>query len=112
MNKHPRAFRILKQTLLFALIVLVPAYGALLFAVNRAMHQSPEQFGRFMSRMPGIIFLVAPFETFWTHARAGNLKPGDVAPDFTLPTLDKTSQITLASFRNSKPVVLVFGSYT
>jgi hypothetical protein len=112
MADHSRASRILRRSVVVALVVLVPAYGALLFAVNRAMHQSPEQFGRFMSHMPGMIFLVAPFETLWTHARAGSLNLGDAAPDFTLPTLDHTSQVTLASFRNSKPVVLVFGSYT
>jgi hypothetical protein len=112
MATHPNVSRIVRRTLVVALIVLVPAYGALLFAVNRAMHQSPEQFGRFMSHMPGMIFLVAPFETLWTHARAGHLNLGDAAPDFTLPTLDHSSQVTLASFRNSKPVVLVFGSYT
>jgi hypothetical protein len=112
MGKHSRAFQILRESLLVALVVLLPGYGVLLLAVNDAMHKSPEQFGRFMSHMPGIIFLFAPFETFWTHARAGNLKLGDAAPDFTLPTLDKTSQVTLESFRNKKPVVLVFGSYT
>jgi len=37
---------------------------------------------------------------------------GDPAPDFTLPSLDKKSEVTLASLRGSKPVVLVFGSYT
>ena len=81
-------------------------------AVNRAMHQSPEQFGRFMSKMPSAIFLVAPFETMWTRARAGSLHVGDLAPEFTLSTLDKTEHLSLASIRNVKPVVLVFGSYT
>ena len=40
------------------------------------------------------------------------LKAGDAAPDFKLPTLDKSAQVELASFRGQKPVVLVFGSYT
>jgi peroxiredoxin len=48
----------------------------------------------------------------WLWARAGTLKPGDPAPDFTLPTLDHKSQVTLSSFHGQKPVVLVFGSYT
>jgi peroxiredoxin len=48
----------------------------------------------------------------WTRARAGNLRVGDVAPDFTLPKLDKSAHVTLSSIRNNKPVVLVFGSYT
>jgi peroxiredoxin len=37
---------------------------------------------------------------------------GDTAPDFTLPLLDHSSQVTLSSFHAAKPVVLVFGSYT
>jgi len=35
-----------------------------------------------------------------------------LAPDFTLPTLDRKSTVHLAEFRGSRPVVLVFGSYT
>ena len=95
-----------------ALLVVVCGYAALLVAVNRAMHEPPEQFGKFMSKMPVVIFLIAPFETMWTRARAGNLRVGDVAPDFTLPKLDKSAHVTLSSIRNDKPVVLVFGSYT
>ena len=94
------------------LLVLVCGYAALLFSVNRAMHRSPEEFGRFMMKMPTAVFLVAPFETMWTRARAGHLNVGDPAPDFTLATLDKTAHVSLASLRNDKPVVLVFGSYT
>ena len=94
------------------LLLVICGYAALLFAMNRAMHEPPEQFGRFMSRMPMAVFLVAPFETMWTRARAGNLNVGDPAPDFTLSTLDKSSRVTLASIRSDKPVVLVFGSYT
>lgn len=37
---------------------------------------------------------------------------GDVAPNFTLPTQDGTRAITLWEFRGSKPVVLIFGSFT
>ncbi|HWC15814.1 MAG TPA: hypothetical protein VG498_02320 [Terriglobales bacterium] len=94
------------------LLVLVCGYAALLAAMHRAMHQPPEQFGRFMSKMPVAVFFIAPFETMWMRARAGNLKIGDPAPDFTLPTQDKTAHVTLSSIRNDKPVVLVFGSYT
>jgi peroxiredoxin len=48
----------------------------------------------------------------WVRARAGTLKPGAAAPDFRLKTLDKSSEISLSSFRGRSPVVLVFGSYT
>jgi hypothetical protein len=104
--------KLLRKVLGAALLLLVFGYAAVLFAVNHAMHEPPEQFGRFMSKMPVAIFLVAPFETLWTRARAGNLKVGDPAPEFTLSTLDKSAHVTLASIRNDKPLVLVFGSYT
>jgi len=80
--------------------------------VWRAMNRTPEQFGQFMSKLPMPAYFVFPFETMWTHARMGTIKPGDVAPDFELQTQDKTANIRLSSFRGNKPVVLVFGSYT
>lgn len=102
----------LRKLIVTALLLIVCGYATLLFAMNRAMRQPPEQFGRFMSRMPVAIFLVAPFETMWTRARAGNLRVGDSAPDFTLPTFDKSAQVNLETIRKDRPVVLVFGSYT
>jgi Ca2+-binding EF-hand superfamily protein len=39
-------------------------------------------------------------------------RPGQVAPDFTLPTADGKKQITLSDYRGKKPVVLIFGSFT
>jgi len=104
--------RNLRRAVGILLLLLVVGYAALLFSVNDAMHGSPEEFGRFMKKMPAAIFLIAPFETMWTRARAGHLNVGDSAPDFTLATIDKTTQVNLTSLRNNKPVVLVFGSYT
>ncbi len=40
------------------------------------------------------------------------LKVGDPAPDFTLPLLSDKGQVTLSSFQEKKPVVLIFASYT
>jgi peroxiredoxin len=34
------------------------------------------------------------------------------APDFTLPLQNGKGEITLSQFRNEKPVVLIFGSFT
>jgi hypothetical protein len=77
------------------------------------MTQSPEEFGAVMKHMPvPAVFLAAPFETMWLRARAGSLRPGDIAPDFNLQTLDKTSHVALSSLVAKGPVVLVFGSYT
>lgn len=78
------------------------------------MRQPPEAFARFMSKIPGpVAFLVLPFETLWTHARAGHLEIGDPAPDFSLTKLDKSASVRLSSLTaQGQPVVLIFGSYT
>jgi hypothetical protein len=83
-------------------------------AIYRVMRQPPEQFARVMSKIPGpVAFLVLPFETLWTHARAGTLKVGDPAPDFSLAKLDHSDPVQLSSLSaQGRPVVLVFGSYT
>ncbi|MBN1667297.1 MAG: redoxin domain-containing protein [Anaerolineales bacterium] len=39
-------------------------------------------------------------------------RAGDLAPDFTLTDSSGTETVTLSQFRDLKPVVLVFGSYT
>ena len=77
-----------------------------------AMCQTPETFGNVMKHTGPVPFLVYPFETMWNKARAGTVHVGDAAPDFTLPLLDHSGAVTLSSLRGSKPVVLVFGSYT
>lgn len=95
------------------LIVLLLVYASFATFVWRTMHQPPEAFARVMARMPGpVVFLLLPFETFWTHARAGNLQAGDAAPDFSLMKLDKSETVQLSSLTSRQPVVLVFGSYT
>ncbi len=37
---------------------------------------------------------------------------GEMAPDFTLPLAEGGTEVTLSSFRGTKPVALIFGSYT
>jgi len=95
-------------------LVLAVVYFACGGFIWWSMRQPPEKFGRVMSKMPGPVpFLLFPFETLWTHARAGSLQVGDPAPDFSLMKLDKSSQIKLSSLTaQGQPVVLVFGSYT
>lgn len=39
-------------------------------------------------------------------------KVGEYAPDFTLPTPDKSDEVTLSTLCREKPVVLVFGNYS
>ena len=42
----------------------------------------------------------------------GALQIADLAPNFVLNSLDGASETDLQSFRDQKPVVLIFGSYT
>jgi hypothetical protein len=94
------------------IVAVLFCYAGFLVFVGWAMRQPPEKFGRIMSHIPMPAMLLFPFETMWSHARAGTVHPGDEAPDFSLPTLDHNSQVQLSSFRGRQPVVLVFGSYT
>ncbi|HST10557.1 MAG TPA: hypothetical protein VLL05_09275 [Terriglobales bacterium] len=94
-------------------IVFVVLYAAYASYIVWAMRQPPETFARVMSHMPGpAVFLTLPFETLWTRERAGELRPGDAAPDFSLLKLDKTERVQLSALTAHTPVVLVFGSYT
>jgi uncharacterized membrane protein len=94
------------------LVVFVLWLGFVAFMWH-AMRKSPDEFGAVMKHMPvPAVFLAAPFETMWLRARAGELQPGDIAPEFNLQTLDKTSHVALSSLVAKGPVVLVFGSYT
>jgi hypothetical protein len=100
------------RILLCVVAVLVTAHLALSAGLYWAMTRPPDAFGRIMMRVPFPLMMVLPFETLWNHARAGALREGDRAPDFRLPTLDHQQTVQLSSFRGSRPVVLVFGSYT
>lgn len=101
------------RIVLRTLLVLAALWAFLVAGLAFAMRQPPDTFGAVMAKVPGpVAFMVLPFETLWMNARAGHLHVGDSAPDFTLKTLDGSAQVQLSSFRNSKPVVLIFGSYT
>jgi hypothetical protein len=94
-------------------LAVTALYATLFVVVFVAMHQTPVRFGQFMKRMPPILVWAAlPAEQMWLQARAGKLTVGEQAPDFTLPRQDRSSNVTLSSHRGSRPVVLVFGSYT
>jgi hypothetical protein len=106
---RPRTRKVLAR----ALVALLVVYAGFVALVLWSMRQPPETFGKVMSRMPGPVpFLLFPFETAWTHARAGNLETGDPAPNFSLLKIDKSERINLAELNRTQPVVLVFGSYT
>jgi hypothetical protein len=106
-----RLFSYARKTLL-VLAALLVLHVALSAGVYVAMLQPPDVFGRIIAKTPFPLMMVLPFETLWNQARGGRLKPGDLAPDFLLPTLDRKNTVQLSSYRGSRPVVLVFGSYT
>jgi hypothetical protein len=59
-----------------------------------------------------LLFAVALIGTAAQDRREGTLRPGSLAPDFTLQPRGGGESITLSSFRDKSPVALVFGSYT
>ena len=102
----------MKRWITIVAAVLVVAEIALCAGAYWAMRQPPDRFGRIVASLPTMAIMMAvPFETLWTRARGGSLQPGDPAPDFALPTLDRASAVRLSDLRG-RPVVLVFGSYT
>jgi len=102
------ALRRAPKALAWAAAVYVAA-GAGLFLV---MRQPPLVAGKALSFVPWPLLAALPSEWLWCEARAGELAPGDPAPDFELPTLDRSGTVRLSAFRGDRPVVLVFGSYT
>jgi hypothetical protein len=104
----------MKTILLRAFVGLAIVWLCACAAIYTVMRQPPESFARVMARIPGpVAFLAFPFEALWTRARAGDLKQGDPAPDFSLATIDKSSSVQLSALTaNHRPVVLIFGSYT
>src|SRR5262245_37873463 len=91
---------------------LACVYVAATAGLYVAMRQPPERFGAAMSKVPMIAFMILPFRPLWMSARAGQLAVGDAAPDFTLPTPDRSRTVKLSEEWRQKPVVLIFGSYT
>lgn len=93
--------------------LLVGLYVVLFATVLTAMLRPPSEFGQAMRYLPApLVWGALPAPSMWLWARGGTLAEGQLAPDFTLPTLDQKAQVTLSSHRGHRPVVLVFGSYT
>jgi hypothetical protein len=87
-------------------------YGGLTAALFWVMRQPLDRFGAIMRHVPGVAMAVLPFEPIWMKVRAGVLRPGDMAPDFDLSTVDHSRHIRISEEYRTKPVVLIFGSYT
>ena len=103
------AVRILARIAYLALTLWLGG-SAILFGL---MLLPPAQFAGWIAKAPPVIAMkLLPFRTLWSWARRGDLGPGDPAPDFDLPRQDRTGRVQLSSHLGSRPVVLVFGSYT
>jgi hypothetical protein len=100
------------RKVLKAVLILLLTYPLLLAGFYIVMCQRPGFFAQVMAKTPDAVFIVFPFKPMWLSARKGHLKVGNEAPDFTLETFDQKSTVQLSAFRDKKPVVLVFGSYT
>jgi len=88
-------------------------YGVVCLGVFLGMLQPPAAFSSAAAAVPtSLLFATLPVETLWKAARAGQLRPGDPAPDFQLPSVDQTNEVRLSSHRGIRPVMLIFGSYT
>jgi hypothetical protein len=94
------------------LAILALLYALCLAALYAAMRQTPDQFGVFMSYVPQPALMMLPFRPLWMSARAGTLSIGDAAPDFQLATVDHKFTVSLSAEWQTRPVVLIFGSYT
>jgi hypothetical protein len=103
---------ITKRWLLRSAGVLAVVWLCFVGYIDWAMHQPPDVFGHVMMHMPMPAYFLFPFETMWTQARFGHVNPGDQAPDYLVKTLETKTPVQLGSLWESKPVVLVFGSYT
>jgi hypothetical protein len=108
-STKPRRWKKITAAILAGVFVLWLAFVTFMW---RAMHKPPEDFARVMSHMPWEVFLIVPFETLWTRARAGTLNAGDSAPDFSLMKVDKTGTVHFSEINKAQPVVMIFGSYT
>lgn len=94
---------------LLGLIVVWLLFAGFMYS---RMVSPPMEFAATVAKLPQPLLMTLPFPPMWKMARAGSLSPGDMAPDFELPAVDKSRTVRLSSFRGSRPVVLVFGSYT
>ncbi len=102
----------MRKLLARSAVILAIAYILFVGFIWWSMRQPQETFGRVMKHMPDVAYFLVPFETMWTHARAGQLQTGNPAPDFSLTMLDKSTSVQLSALTTKQPVVLVFGSYT
>lgn len=100
------------RKMLKVVLVLVAVYAVLFGGLFFAMCRGPEAFSAVMAKTPTVALLAFPLKPMWLYAREGRLKVGEQAPDFSLKGYDTTATVHLSEFRDERPVVLVFGSYT
>jgi hypothetical protein len=70
---------------------LVALYALISGALFFAMLQSPDDFARTMKHVPWPAFMLLPFKPLWNVARNGHVRLGQVAPEFTLESPDRSA---------------------
>ena len=103
---------IVLSAIVWLLVTAVALYALAVAVIFVVMCQPPVRFGRFMRHFPYPAMGLLPFQPLWNVARKGATRVGEMAPDFELPTVDRSRVVRLSSFRGDRPVALVFGSYT
>jgi len=101
------------------LVVVLALYAGVIGALYTIISLPPGRFANIIagiptSEAPGspVFRYLLPLEPIFKTARRGKLHVGDIAPDFDLKLVHGDSRVRLSSFRDQKPVVLIFGSYT
>lgn len=93
-----RVSRRTRKALWVVTIVLVVLSGAAFAGLSYVMGGPRDAYGFLRYALPQ-----------W---HKGDLKAGDRAPDFEAVALDGTTMVRLSDRIGSKPLVLIFGSYT
>src|ERR671935_1477820 len=96
-----------RKALIIGALTCVFLWLSAVAGLYAAMRQPPETFGAIMSRMPQVAMMVLPFKQLWMCARAGHLRIGDRAQDFSLRPLHGNERVTLSHQYRDKPVVLI-----
>lgn len=100
------------KVVVIAALAVAFLYVSAAVGLYLAMRQPPERFGAVMSHVPVVAMIALPFKPLWMSARRGELREGDPAPDFSLPTVDHKRTVRLSEEYRDRPVALIFGSYT
>ena len=82
------------RTILIVVVIAAVATGSFFVARREAMKRGYVKLGKYDIRSEGI------------------LQVGDIAPDLELERLDGSGKVRFSQLHSTRPLVLLFGSYT